>query len=330
MANSRNKPLANQPLKDILQARLAKDVPADAHLCVALSGGRDSVVLLNLLAQCLPPQQIQVVHVHHGLSPNADAWADFCQSLAAAYGLSIDIHRVKVDKTTGKGLEAAARSARWDVFSQYPSSVLALAHHQDDQAETVLFRLLRGTGVQGLAGMATLQTRQGQKIWRPLLDSSKQKLAAYAAAQSLSWIEDESNRDTHYARNFLRHDVFPGLLQRFPSAPNTISRLAEHAAEASILLDERAREDLAALAASANDDSAIELCAFLMLSTARQRNVLRYWLRQAGWQAPENHTLDEWLAQLGATKSHHQTRLSYSQGECRVWRGRVYRVPLLR
>lgn len=324
MASSRNKPLTDTDLLHTLATRLSLEVQPTDPIAVALSGGRDSIVLADLLARLLPPERLHLVHVHHGLSPNADTWADFCASFAHARGLRIDIHRVQVGKALGKGLEAAARDARWAVLVQYPSHVLALGHHQDDQAETVLFRLLRGTGVQGLAGMARVCHRRGQTIWRPLLDYPKQVLANYADQQGLSWVEDESNRDTHYSRNYLRCAVLPVLHQRFPSATTAISRLAGHAAEASELLDERAQEDLAALL-SAGEVDVIELSVFQKMSTARQRNVLRYWLRQAGWHPPETHTLDAWLVQINSAKPGQRICLAYSQGRCTVHRGRIYR-----
>lgn len=328
MASSRNTRPINADLQRRLAARLGLDMSPEDRVALGFSGGLDSLVLADLLAQYLPSERLQLVHVHHGLSPNADHWANFCTVFAQERGLSIDVHRVTVDKSAGKGIEAAARDARWAVFAQYPNHVLALAHHQDDQAETVLFRLFRGTGVQGISGMAGQSHWQGQRVWRPLLDVSKRILNDYAVEKGLCWIEDESNGDTHYSRNYVRHAVLPVIEQRFPAAPLAICRLAEHAAEAAGLLDELAAQDLQAVWAGEGDDedeSTINLFAFQGLSAARQRNLLRYWLRQAGWHPPERHTLDEWMAQLGAAKAHQPVRLSYSQGQCVLRRGRLIR-----
>src|ERR1044071_566037 len=172
--------------------------PSAKRIAVGLSGGVDSVVLLHQLRERGP---VSAIHVHHGLSPNADAWADFCRRLCKRWGIPLLVHRVRVRKA-GKGLEAAAREARYDVFRKVPFPVVALAHNLDDQAETVLMNLLRGTGVRGASGMAERSRLGAKTLWRPLLATSRSEIEFWARAKKLSWIEDESNSNEALTRNF--------------------------------------------------------------------------------------------------------------------------------
>jgi len=199
--------------------------PPSASLAVALSGGVDSVVLLHLLkSEGFRPAAI---HVHHGLSPNADAWADFCRKLCRRWGVPLSVHRVKVRKK-GKGLEAAAREARYRVFSKLSHSVICLAHHLDDQAETVLMNLLRGAGARGASGMAPENGFHGKTLLRPLLDVSRKSILDYARSHRLDWIEDESNADESLTRNYVRRRLGPLIESRFPAWKTSLARAARH------------------------------------------------------------------------------------------------------
>jgi tRNA(Ile)-lysidine synthase len=306
---------------------LLEDLPAETVITVGFSGGRDSVVLLDALSRLLPNDgsRLKALHVHHGLSKYADEWADFCTQFAAERGVHCAIHHASI-KSDGAGLEAAARLARFSAFAEAGASVVALAHHLDDQAETVLLRLFRGSGVHGLAAMPRLRQQANQQIlWRPFLDQARAELENYAARHALQWVEDDSNAYQYFTRNYLRHTVLPELASRFPAVKLILGRTAQLADEASVLLDERAEEDLAACQ-SAQDSSALGLVQLQQLAPARLRNLLRYWLKLQGWPAPEMHTLLEWQKQLECADAGSMAVLSYSAGECRLWQGNAYCV----
>jgi tRNA(Ile)-lysidine synthase len=256
-----------------------------AHWRIAFSGGLDSTVLLHLLAdlaktESLPP--LSAVHIHHGLQAAADAWPQHCQSVCDALGVPLLIERVRVQP--GASLERAARDARYAVFGSLTQAndLLLTGQHRDDQAETLLFRLMRGAGVRGLAGIpAQRPVGQGMLI-RPLLDVSRSELEAYAQAHQLRWIEDPSNQDRQFSRNYLRHQVMPLLTERWPQAQASMVRSAAHLREAKGLLDELAQIDLTT-AATAHDFEwlglpSLELAPLAALSAARQRNVISHWL----------------------------------------------------
>src|SRR2546428_12247393 len=184
------------------------------RLAVGLSGGVDSVVLLHVLKQH-PEFDLSAIHVHHGLSPNAGAWARFCRALCTRWGVPLAVRRVKVAKK-GKGLEAAAREARYRAFRNNPCDAVAPAHNRDDQAETVLMNLLRGAGVRGASGMPPRGRLDGKMLLRPLLEVPRAAVLAYAREQGLEWVEDESNADEALTRNFVRRRLGPLVESRFP------------------------------------------------------------------------------------------------------------------
>ncbi|QXI48987.1 tRNA lysidine(34) synthetase TilS [Pseudomonas anuradhapurensis] len=252
---------------------------------IAFSGGLDSTVLLHLLADyarnhASPP--LRAIHVHHGLQPAAGAWPAHCQATCDNLGIELQVIHVQV--TSGPSLEQAARDARYAAFKQAlgPGDLLFTGQHRDDQAETLLFRLLRGAGLRGLAAMPRQRALGQGSLVRPLLGCSRQQLQDYALANGLAWIEDPSNADTQFARNYLRGEVFPLLQQRWPQASQNLARAAEHLGEALGLLDELAQGDLALAQEGAplawpGLDS-LDLAALVALSPARQRNALQYWL----------------------------------------------------
>jgi tRNA(Ile)-lysidine synthase len=252
---------------------------------IAFSGGLDSTVLLHLLATLSKTQSLpalNAIHVHHGLQTVADAWPEHCRSVCAALGVPLQVVRVQVEP--GASLERAARDARYRAFTEtvQANEVLLTAQHRDDQAETLLFRLLRGAGVRGLSGMPRQRPLGKGHLLRPLLDVTRAELEAYASEQGLSWIEDPSNEDRQYSRNYLRHQVFPGLTSRWPQAVATMARSAAHMSEAQALLDDLADIDLR-LASTLSDFDwlglpSLELAALQKLSVARQRNALSRWL----------------------------------------------------
>ncbi|UVE16672.1 tRNA lysidine(34) synthetase TilS [Pseudomonas sp. LS44] len=276
---------------------------------VAYSGGLDSTVLLHLLAtlarrETLPP--LSAIHVHHGLQAAADAWPEHCRQQCAELGVSLSVRHVQV--AGGASLERAAREARYAALAAClgAGEVLLTAQHRDDQAETLLFRLLRGAGVRGLMGMPQSRVLGQGILLRPLLNCSRAELEAYAGEHGLRWVEDPSNRDSRLARNYLRHQIMPRLLEYWPQTARNLARSAEHLREAQQLLDELAEQDLLA-AQSASlfpwlNISSLELAPLLSLSSARQRNALRHWLvaltplpdsdHWAGWEDLRDATND--------------------------------------
>lgn len=263
---------------------------------VAFSGGLDSSVLLHVLAdwarrEDLPP--ISAIHVHHGLQPAANAWPAHCASVCEQLDIPLDVARVQV--TPGASLEQAARRSRYQAFSERLSAddVLLSAQHRDDQAETLLFRVLRGAGVRGLAAMPASRPLGQGSLVRPLLDCSRAELQAYAQSHGLAWIEDPSNADERFNRNFLRRQVMPLLAERWPQASNSLARSASHLSEAQQLLDELAEMDLL----DARGVSAcpwlplpsLDLSAVTALSDARQRNLLRHWLAPLSRMPDSDH-----------------------------------------
>ncbi|SFB08909.1 tRNA(Ile)-lysidine synthase [Pseudomonas sp. NFIX10] len=277
----------NQPRIDLPTRLLTQLSPwrNAATWRIAFSGGLDSTVLLHLLAtlsrhHALPA--LSAIHVHHGLQAVAEAWPDHCRSVCAALDVPLDVVNVQV--RPGASIERAAREARYGAFvaALQGNEVLLTAQHRDDQAETMLFRLLRGAGVRGLAAMPRQRSLGLGHLLRPLLEVSRAELQAYATQQGLSWIDDPSNDDHRYARNYLRQRVFPVLVEHWPQASATLARSAAHMGEAQGLLDDLARIDLAQAATPDAFDwlglQSLVLAPLRALSPARQRNALSHWL----------------------------------------------------
>lgn len=231
-----------------VQKVLQQHIKQGDHVCVALSGGIDSVVLLDLLANFSKPMQfsLSAVHVNHGISGNATTWSQFCSKLAFSYGIAIEVAYLHVQKERGVSLEASAREQRYRIFSNVMADYVVLAQHLDDQAETLLLQLLRGAGVKGLSAMPVVRQQRHvnqAKLLRPLLNVSRHQIEQYAQLNNLAWIIDESNDDTNYDRNFLRHEIFPVLKKRYVNYAKTFTRASRHLSDASTLLDELAEID---------------------------------------------------------------------------------------
>ena len=269
-------------------------IPRDSRIAVAFSGGLDSSVLLALFAAQKERSDLALsaIHVHHGLSAHADAWASFCLDACSAADIPLDVVHIEVPRGTAEGLEAAARRLRYQILDAHSSDYILLAHHANDQAETLLFNLMRGAGVRGAAGMPAIAGPTGRYL-RPLLACTRTELEAYAAAHGLRWVEDDSNADTRFSRNFIRHEVLPVLEQRFPAAVDNLARATEYFAEAQEMLDEMARADLGQKQAFP-----VPVSLLATLSAGRARNVLRYLLARHGLQAPASKRLEEALRQF--------------------------------
>lgn len=338
-----------------LDAFLVARLSAGDRLCVAFSGGRDSLVLLDALHRLALPNALSALHVNHGLSPHAADWARFCADFCAARGIPLQLVELPPIVVAGEGFEAAARRQRYAAFAQCAADWLALAHHRDDQAETLLLRLLRGAGVAGAAAMPAERALHGEpavagataaglrcatvapaaggpsgtrppRLIRPLLDLPRATLTAYAVHRGLRWIEDESNADCRHRRNFLRQRILPPLAAVFPGADAALARAAGHFAEAATLLDDLAALDRQRLAPA---HGRLPLAALLTLPAARARNLLRHELKNAAMPLPETRWLEEALRQLATAAGGGETCIDWAAGSLRVFRGELYVLPPL-
>jgi tRNA(Ile)-lysidine synthase len=270
---------------------------ASSPIFVAYSGGLDSTCLLHLLCQLHPAQTIVALHVHHGLSPNADAWLAHCQHVASAWGCEFIAHRVRV-VSCGEGTEAAARSARYGIFSNVlmAGGVLLQGHHGDDQLETVLLHLLRGSGPAGLRGIPEARRCGNGQIMRPMLAVTRAQLEAYASYFGLTYIHDESNQNLVFDRNYLRSAVVPLLQHRFEHVHGAVGATVEAMADAEQIQRDMAWQDA-------------EICQPVMpiakltaLPPVRQRNVLRHWFAHHTQQSLPRRLLQQCLDSVLSAK----------------------------
>jgi len=301
--------------------RIAAHVARGQSVCVAFSGGLDSTVLLEILARLRGDAGFALLarHVHHGLSRNADRWAEACAAFARSRDVPFSVERVSVERGHPAGPEAAAREARQAALSRSGADFVALAHHRDDQAETVLLQALRGTGVKGLSAMAPARQAGGTVWLRPLLDEPREALAAYARRYQLDWIEDESNELAAFDRNYLRHEVMPALERRFPQYRDSLARLARHAAQASALIDAVAGEDCARLA----DGDGLSAAGLAALDPARRAHVLRRFLADRGLAMPGAARLSDMERQLTGARDGAQVLLRHDGRAIVRHRGRI-------
>ena len=242
--SKKTKPLSLIDLVDKAFVSLPASSKKIKSMTVALSGGVDSVVLLHLLHQLQKTRHftLKASHVHHGLSKNADKWVKFCEKLCAKLSISLDVYYIQLPQKKSLGIEGEARRLRYEKLLQTKTDLVVLAHHEDDQAETFLLQLIRGAGVKGLSSMAHFDDTR--RLWRPLLNASRIDIERYAKKHKLKWIEDESNQNIDFDRNFIRYKVLPILKNRFNHIIKVISRSSAHLAEAQHLLDELAQMDL--------------------------------------------------------------------------------------
>jgi len=315
------------PLAELTSDALRRH-PVQGCLWLGYSGGLDSTVLLHLLAaQGLP---VCALHVHHGLSPHADHWQAHCAAQADRLGVPFRSLAVVVDSADG-GLEQGAREARYRAFREVMAEgdVILLGHHGDDQVETFLLRLLRGAGVPGLASMReSRHLGGGRHLLRPLLRATRSQLESYARQHGLQWIEDESNADTSFDRNFLRRNVTPQLASRWPVA-TVVARVAENLQETADLLEALAEEDLQRCdLAMARIGQSIDLDALACLSTARQKNLLRCWVQSRSGRPPESAHLEQLLRQLAAAADA-RPEVGLTGLVARRFRNRLYLTPQL-
>jgi tRNA(Ile)-lysidine synthase len=303
----------------------APSLPPGATVWAAFSGGLDSTVLLHRLRQEGLP--VRALHVNHHLQPAANRWVEHCKEFCAQLGVPIYVLDVKIDANDPQGPEGAARFARYESFASLmkPGDCLVTAHHQDDQAETVLLRLLRGAGVAGLAAMRARTPFAGGTLWRPLLRQTRGALREYAERHGLSWIEDPHNQDPRYARSFVRHEIFPRFTQRWPQALELLARTAEHCAEAIELLDEQAAADLKRAVIPAQGGSqGLSARALLALTPSRRHNLLRYWAARSGVPAPPFDALARLEREVLRARPDAAPQLAWGETELRRFRDALY------
>jgi tRNA(Ile)-lysidine synthase len=328
MASSRKR--RSSDLVERVGAELARHVPRGARLTLALSGGVDSIALLDILAALAPRHTVALdcMHVDHGLSPNAAQWARFARAAARRYGLRCAVKKAELAPHRPLGLEGAARAARYALFAAVPADFVALAQHEDDQAETVLLQLVRGAGPAGLAGMPAVRVQSGRRgrpspvLFRPLLGVTRAEIEEFARNRGLTWVEDESNADTRRARNLVRHRILPLLREINPRASANLARSAGLLAEANEVVLAVAADDTAAAAV----DGQVAVSALGALPRARAKSALRLALTQAGIAAPDSARLEEALRQLLSARADAAVRVAVGEAEIRRFRGGMWVV----
>ena len=312
-------------VREAVASVLAKTLPDGGRIAVALSGGRDSVVLLDAAAAVSTDAGCDVValHVHHGLSAHAGHWQQFCRDACSDSRIAFATTQVQVAHGTRSGVEAAARAVRYDALEtmarEHGVLAVLLAHHADDQAETLLLQLLRGAGPRGLAAMPAARLRDGLWWLRPLLALPRAALDAYAGEHALRYVDDDSNADPKHRRNALRATLVPALRAIAPGYPATLVRAAEQQAECAMLLDALAALD----AQHACDGATLDCAALRALDPARARNILRWFLRRHGLATPSAARLEEMLRQLTRASDDAQTTLVHAGAELGVHRRRI-------
>ena len=297
---------------------------------MAYSGGLDSTALLfAAAAHCSAAKRpLLAFHIHHGLQAAADSFATHCEATIeqhfSAEAIKLHVIRITVAIAPGESTEERARTERYKALAQlaqtHGASVVLLAQHADDQAESVLLALTRGAGLAGLAGMAARFERHGVSFARPLLAMTRSELESWVAANQLAFITDPTNSDLSYTRNALRAQVLPALARIAPGVRASLARSAQHAAQAQVLLDEYAQDNLRLLTVN-NHKYAISIVACMCLSDAQQTNALRYWLKTVHHTQATSAQLAELQAQIATSQRHGAPRkLSLKLGHGRVFR----------
>ncbi|HLF98556.1 MAG TPA: tRNA lysidine(34) synthetase TilS [Methylococcaceae bacterium] len=305
------------------RAALLRLIPPSSRCVVAYSGGLDSHVLLHLCTR-LAGITLRAIHVHHGLQARADDWATHCAAVCRDLQVSLDIVHVDARPEKGQSPEEAARTVRYRVLREHicNGEILLAAHHADDQAETLLLQLLRGAGVHGLAGMPETGEFGRGLLLRPFLGVTRVALREYATAHKLSWVEDTSNVDESFDRNFLRRQVMPLLRQRWPAAPQVLARSAAHCAEAAEILDQRARELLPSVQGATKNT--LRIAPLIELPETNQRLLLRAWLRTNGFRMPPTNILERVLSEAIPARPDRTPRVEWGEGEIRRYRDHLH------
>ncbi|WP_233116243.1 tRNA lysidine(34) synthetase TilS [Aggregatibacter actinomycetemcomitans] len=309
--------------------QLQRHAPNQTQFLIGFSGGLDSTALLTLFAKYRenrPHFQLRAIHIHHGLSPNADAWTAHCQQICRQLNIPLLIQPVKV--RLQNGIEAGAREARYEAIAQHilPEEWLATAHHQQDQTETFFLALKRGSGLQGLGAMQANSIVYGVPIFRPLLNFSRQQLMAFVQQQQLTWVEDESNEDNQYDRNFLRNVVLPEFRQRWAHFDSAVQRSAQHCYEQQQLLNELLAEEYQKNVVE--NDRTFKVHDFTTYSPAKQRALLRLWLQEQGVMMPSLAQLEQLISDVIFAKSDAQPQFRLEDKILRRYQNRLFLTPV--
>jgi len=302
------------------------------RLVVALSGGVDSVALLSLLASFKErnPHYLILAHnVNHGLSKSADNWGLFCADLCKELAIPFISSQVNIEKKSRTSLEALARDARYQCFkdNMLENDIILTGHHQDDQLETLLLALKRGSGSTGLQGIRSTQVFFNGYLVRPLLNFARQELVDYANCKKLQWIEDESNQDIDFDRNFIRHKISPLLAERWPAIAQSASRTAELCQDQQRLLDEVAQQDLGQCAVNRLSYQTLAISPLSSFSKARRNNIIRFWLKSNGLQYPSNKQLGVLWEEVALAEADKQPKLQLASNTICRYQGELYIVP---
>jgi tRNA(Ile)-lysidine synthase len=291
---------------------------------VAYSGGLDSHVLLHRLIALRDelPEIAGAIHVHHDLSPNADAWAEHCQNICREMGIDCHVSRVAV--RDGEGLEDSARRARYAAIEGQlqPQDAVLQAQHQDDQAETFLLQALRGGGPRGLAAMPAFSTLGQGYLVRPMLGTGRQQLHDYAVQHDFHWIEDESNQDTRFDRNYIRHRIIPMLSERWPAATRTLARTAAHSAGLVELADELLQDELQGMTGSR--PGTLSIGALQSVSDNRAALLIRAMCYEQGLPVPATSHIQELLQKQLHADADRQIHINWAGAEFRRYRDDLY------
>jgi tRNA(Ile)-lysidine synthase len=321
--------MPSRRVQDLIEHALA-ELP-EGPLLAAFSGGLDSSVLLHALAQSPTARTrgLRAVHVDHGLHAGSGGWAQHCRAFAEALGVELIVCAADTTRSPGLGLEASARRARYGAIEGVlgPGEILALAHHRDDQAETVLLKLLRGAGPEGLGAMRSLRPFGRSFAWRPLLALPRAALRDYAERNALDWIHDPSNADPTIDRNFLRMQVMPRLIQRWPEAETSLAQSAAWARAAAEYIDAESERALARL--QGLDPATLRFREWLDLPQALRDPVLRRWLRALELPEPTHFQAAELVRQLGEAGEDRQPCVRWPGAELRRYRDLLYAMPPL-
>ena len=263
------------------------------NIIVGFSGGADSTLALYATNEFLKSHnaanRLTAIYVDHQAQASSADWLNHCESFCATHAIKFQAVQVEINQT-GQGFEAAARSARQEIFNAYEDgTAIILGHHMDDQVETVFFRVLRGTGMKGLTGMQRHLTSKGKDLIRPLLNISKDEILKYAAINKLEFIEDESNQDNTYSRNFLRNKVIPRIMERWPGAKKNTARMANLLSKQSALYHKYLSEKLEMVC----DEDGLLLDKLAELDYFERAELIRIWLDQHSFASPNESQMKE-------------------------------------
>ncbi|PJG83308.1 tRNA lysidine(34) synthetase TilS [Caviibacterium pharyngocola] len=308
--------------------QISRYYPHQQRFLIGFSGGLDSTALLALfakLAENQPHLQLRAIHIHHGFSPNADDWAEHCHQMCRQFNIPLIVERVT--PTSENGIEAGAREARYQAIQRYltENEVLATAHHQQDQTETFFLALKRGSGLQGLSAMQVNSCAFGVPIFRPLLPFSRAELEDYVRTENLSWIEDESNADNRYERNFLRNTALPILRRRWQHFDDAVQRTAQHCFEQQQLINELLAQDYQKI--YRQSDRTLSLIDFAEYSPAKQKALLRQWLAEFGLQMPSLIQTEQIIRDVIFARSDRNPHFRFAEQQIRRYQQRLYLTP---